>query len=68
MRTGTECDDPDEGAAGALVPGVKIVHRRRVGAGANYRVMTVSDLPVLKRFSRAEGLTGIEPALSAWEW
>ena len=31
------------------------------------RVMTVPDLLVLKRFSRVERVTGIEPALSAWE-
>jgi hypothetical protein len=29
--------------------------------------MTVPDLLVLKRFSRVERVTGIEPALSAWE-
>ena len=30
-------------------------------------VMTVPDLLVLKRFPRVERVTGIEPALSAWE-
>ena len=27
-----------------------------------------SNLPLLQRFSRVERATGIEPALSAWEW
>jgi hypothetical protein len=31
------------------------------------RVGVASDLLVLQRFSRVERVTGIEPALSAWE-
>jgi hypothetical protein len=68
LRTGSECDDPDEGAAGALVPALRSFIDEELGERPPLqRVVAVPDLLVLKRFSRVERVTGIEPALSAWE-
>jgi hypothetical protein len=49
----------EEGATG---------RRPRPSAGGNTGGLEPVDPPLSQGFSRVERVTGIEPALSAWEW
>jgi hypothetical protein len=69
---GREGDDHPNGERRVPRASVRIVRGSLMGEQLGERaqfpkVAVASDLLVLQRFSRVERVTGIEPALSAWE-